>query len=150
MKKNNSVRVLNPLVVLKLLVVIVGLLMGAGQCYAQNIQYLLSNSTIPIGLSNRVTATAVEAQKVGVGIDVKLTGAGTSGIAFILDVSNDNTNWCATPIQFWRAANGATAVTHYTNFTVDAAPFLRWTIHNSNSVAVTNSTITMNAKKDYR
>lgn len=126
------------------------LLAGALQVQAQNIQYLLSNGTIPIGLSNRVTCTAVEAQKVGIGIDLKLTGAGTSGIAFILECSNDNTNWCTTPTQFWRAANGTTAVTHYTNFTVDAAPFLRWVIHNTNSVAVTNSTITMNAKKDYR
>lgn len=131
--------------------VVIGLVAGLTLgVQAQNIQYLVNNSTVPIGLSNVVTAVAVDGQDIAVQLDVKLTGAGTSGIALILEASNNNTNWSPTPIQFWRAANGATAVTHMTNFDVSAYPFLRWTIHNTNSVAVTNSTITMFTKKDYR
>lgn len=117
---------------------------------AQTVQYLVNNSTIPIGASNVVTAVAVEGQNVAVQLNVKLTGAGTSGIAAVLEASNDNTTWSPTTVQFWRAANGTTAVNHITNFNVGPFTFLRWTLHNTNSVAVTNSTITMIAKKDYR
>lgn len=136
---------------MKKLFSIIGLVAGlvlAAQ--AQTVQYLVNNSTIPIGASNVVTAVAVEGQNVAVQLNVKLTGAGTSGIAAVLEASNDNTTWSPTTVQFWRAANGATAVNHITNFNVGPFTFLRWTLHNTNSVAVTNSTITMIAKKDYR
>lgn len=130
-----------------IIVLVAGLSLGA---QAQSVQYLVNNGVVPIGASNVVTAVAVEGQKISVQLDVKLTGAGTAGVACILEASNNNSTWSPTPIQFWRAANGATAVNHITNFDVGPYTFLRWTIHNTNSVAVTNSTITMIAKKDYR
>ena len=125
---------------------VAGLSLGA---QAQNVQYLV-NGVIPIGASNVVTAVAVDGQKIAVQLDIKLTGAGTAGVACILEASNNNTNWSTTPVQFWRAANGTTQVSHLTNFDIGPYTFLRWTIHNTNSVAVTNSVITQITKKDYR
>lgn len=117
---------------------------------AQDQQYLLSLSgVVPIGASNVVTFAAVNGTTANFQLNTKLTGAGTSGIAVVLEQSNDNSTWSTTPIQFWRAANGATAVSHMTNFTL-TAPFYRATIHNTNSLAVTNSTISVVVKKDYR
>lgn len=108
-----------------------------------------SSGVIPIGASNVVTFTAIKGSSANFQLNTKLTGAGTSGIAVIIEGSNDNSTWASTPIQFWRAANGATAVGHITNFTLPY-PFVRATLHNTNSVAVTNSTITVVVKNDYR
>lgn len=126
------------------------MLASVGETSAQNVQYLLNNGVIPIGLSNVVTFTAVEGQEVSIQYDIKLTGAGTAGVCTVIEASNNNTNWSTTPYQFFRAANGATMVSHLTNFDVGPYTFLRATIHNTNSVAVTNSTITALVKKDYR
>ena len=116
---------------------------------AQDIIYLLNNGTVPIGLSNVYTFSAVRGADVTIQATTKLTGAGTSGIGYVIDTSVDNSNWSTTPNQFWRAANGATAVSHLTNFNITSAPFVRLTVHNTNSVAVTNSTITVNVKRLY-
>lgn len=119
--------------------------------HAQNVQYILNNDVIPITGSITSAVVAVEGQKIAVQFaSVKLTGAGTSGIAAIMDVSNDNSNWSTTPVQFWQAANGATAISHMTNFDIGPYCFLRFRVHNTNSVAVTNSTITLINKKDFR
>lgn len=117
---------------------------------AQSVQYLMANTTVPIGLSNIVSGlTAVKGSKISVHVhDLKLTGAGTSGVAFVLEASNNNTDWTTTTVQFWRAANGATAVGHITNLDIGPFSFLRWKIHNSNSVAVTNTTVTMIVKDE--
>lgn len=131
---------------LSLIGLVVGLSLGT---QAQNVQYILNNGVVPIGASNVVTFTSHVGNEIGVQINVGLTGAGTSGIALVFEQSNNNSTWSTTPIQFWRAANGATSVSHYTNFTINAAPFMRVTVHNTNSVAVTNSTITINNKRAY-
>lgn len=130
---------------------VLGLAIGLSlPAQAQDYQSLLdSTGVIPIGLSNVVTFVATKGSTVNFQLNTKLTGAGTSGLAVILDSSNDNSTWSTTPIQFWRAANGATAVSHSTNFTL-TAPYYRATIHNTNSVAVTNSTISVVVKQDYR
>lgn len=124
-----------------------GLSLGAR---AQEYQALLSSDgVVPIGGSNIVTFVATKGSVASFHVTAKLTGAGTSGLAVILEQSNDNSNWATTPVQFWRATTGATAFNHVTNFTL-TAPFYRATIHNTNSVAVTNSTISVVVKQDYR
>ena len=126
---------------------IVGLALGA---QAQDYQSLLdSTGVVPIGASNVVTFVANKGTVASFHVTAKLTGAGTSGLAVVLEQSNDNSSWATTPIQFWRATTGATAFNHVTNFTL-TAPFYRATIHNTNSVAVTNSTISVVVKQDYR
>lgn len=133
---------------MKKLLSLIGLVAGLTlSAQAQNIQYLLNNGVVPIGASNVVTFASHLGTEIGVQIDVGLTGAGTSGIAVVFEQSNNGTTWSTHPAQFWRAGNGATKVNHYTNFTINAAPFMRATIHNTNSVAVTNSTITINNKR---
>lgn len=124
-----------------------GLTLGA---QAQEYQALLAtDGVVPIGASNVVTFVAHKGSVVNFQLNTKLTGAGTSGLAVILEASNDASTWSTTPIQFWRAANGATAVSHSTNFTV-FAPFYRATIHNTNSVAITNSTISVVVQQNFR
>jgi len=124
-----------------------GLTLGA---QAQESQSLLATEgVVPIGLSNVVTFAANKGAVAHFQLNTKLTGAGTSGLAVILEASNDASTWSTTPIQFWRAANGATAVSHATNFTV-TAPFYRATIHNTNSVAITNSTISVVIQQNFR
>lgn len=123
-----------------------GLTLGA---QAQDYQPLLDTSgVVPIGASNVVTFAAHKGSVINFQLNTKLTGAGTSGLAVILEASNDASTWSTTPIQFWRAANGSTAVSHSTNFTV-VAPFYRATIHNTNSLAITNSTINVSVKQNY-
>lgn len=116
---------------------------------AQNLQYVLNNSTVPIGASNVTTLVSHVGNEVGIHANIKLTGAGTAGVYFTLEASNDNVNWATTQHNFWLAANGATAVQRYTNFTINAIPFLRMTVHNTNSVAVTNSYIIVNNKRTF-
>ena len=126
---------------------VAGLSLGA---QAQDYQSLLaSTGVVPIGASNVVTFAAVAGSTANFQMNTKLTGAGTSGVAVILEQSNDGSVWSTTPVQFWRASSGATAVSHMTNFTL-TAPFYRATIHNTNSLAVTNSTISVVVKRDYR
>lgn len=135
---------------MKKILTLIGLVAGLTlSAQAQNIQYLLNNGVIPIGASNVVTFVAHQGEKISVQTSFQLTGAGTAGLFFTFEASNDNTRWATTPFNFWRAANGATAVNHLTNFTVDAAPFMRLTVHNTNSVAVTNSYITVNNKRAF-
>lgn len=118
-----------------------GLTLGAK---AQNVQYILSGTqTIPAGLSNVTTFVGHMGREISVQATFNLTGAGTSGVACILEASNDNANWATTPVQFWRAGNGATPVLHLTNFTINASPFFRLTTHNTNSTIVTNVTLTI-------
>lgn len=124
-----------------------GLTLGA---QAQEYQSLLAaDGVVPIGLSNVVTFVAHKGSVMSIQSNTKLTGAGTSGLAVILEASNDNSTWSTTPLQYWRAANGATAVSHLTNFTA-TAPFYRATIHNTNSVAITNSTIGVVIQQNFR
>ncbi len=124
----------------------VGLTLGA---QAQNIQYILNSGVVPIGASNVTTLVSHVGPEVSIQTTFALTGAGTAGLFFILEASNDNSRWATTPHNFWRAANGATAVNHITNFNVGAYPFLRLTVHNTNSVAATNSYITVNNKRAF-
>ena len=135
---------------MKKLFSIIGLVAGLLSAQAQEFQSVLAaEGVIPIGLSNVVTIAATKGSVVSFQLNTKLTGAGTSGIAVIVEGSNDNSTWSTTPIQFWRAANGATAVSHVTNFTL-TYPFARLTIHNTNTLAVTNSTISAVVKQDFR
>lgn len=121
----------------------------ATRLYGQDIQYLLNNGVVPIGASNVFKAASHRGSNVVIQTAFQLTGAGTAGVAFVLEASNDYATWSSTPHQFWRAANGATEVKHATNFNIGGAPFLRITCHNTNSLALTNSTITLHNKPDF-
>jgi hypothetical protein len=100
---------------------------------------LAGTETVPASASNN-TAVVIktESAKVGLQWSFKLTGAGTSGVLFQSEVSLDNSTFATGPHSVWVAGNGTTAVTGITNFDFGPYPFVRFKIHNTNSVVVTN------------
>lgn len=106
-----------------------------------NTTLLSGTQTVPNAASN-VTAKIVKNQsdKVALQWSFKLTGAGTSGVLFQSEVSLDDSTYFTGPSSVWVAGNGTTAVTGFTNFSFGPYPFVRFRIHNTNSVVATNWT----------
>ena len=116
---------------------------------AQNIQYILSGTqTVPAGASNvNVSVPVAYSANANLQFSANLTGAGTSMARIIVDESNDNSTWNTAVRTFNWTANGTTPVHLTTNLVVNAAPFLRFSIHNTNSVPITNISFSVATKR---
>ena len=107
---------------------------------AQDYQVLRSGTqTVTGGTSNlQAVIKLKEAAQVSFQYSFKLTGAGTTGVLFSVDGSNDGQNWQSNITSWVRSGNGTTAVTGLTNFNFAATPFIRVLIHNTNAATATN------------
>lgn len=114
------------------------------------LQTLYADGTVPVVVSNVPNALidAKYAKDVSLQVQFKLHSAGTSGVAFVLDSSNDNVNWKTGTQNFWLAANGTTAVGTNINYAVNGLPYLRLAyVHNTNNAVVTNLIVTAFTKR---
>lgn len=79
----------------------------------------------------------------------KLTGSGTSAVAFTFDSSADGTNWHTGTLVLSVTAAGTSTVTAQTNWTVNALGYLRLnTVGNPNATTVTNLNVLLATKPD--
>lgn len=124
----------------KLLCTLLALMAFAVSASAQSYTALKRDTNTVLGGTSNLTETVrlSSSSQVSFQYSFKLTGAGTTGVLFSVDGSNDATNW-QTGIASWvRSGNGTTAVTGLTNFNFGATPFVRVQIHNTNAAVATN------------
>lgn len=94
-----------------------------------NTTFYTTNSTTYVARGNQL----------GIQVDFKLQGAGSSAVVFRFDSSLDGINWTASSILMTNTASATTLVTKTQTFDVGGVPYFRLTsINNGNATAVTN------------
>lgn len=140
----------------KLITILGALAMLATASHAQstnhanpNLYYLLSGvQTVPAGASNLNHSIAFwNSANVNMQFSANLTGAGTAVARIIIDESNDGVTWNSAVRTFNWTAAGATPVHLTTNLAINAAPYLKFSIHNTNSVPITNISWSLATKR---
>ena len=116
---------------------------------AAQAQYSIQTTTLNGGTNNvaasttnSVTAPVLAFTRSTYGVvqtTFKLTGAGSSTVVLTFDESVDNSNWDLATRTLSVTANGTTAVTGLSNYTLGGAGYLRLSsVENPNAAAITN------------
>jgi len=107
-----------------------------------------ATSTNTTYASSNWVASAVNAQKIGVSVTAKLTGAGTTATVYKFDASLDGVNWETAAYSLTITPAGTTAVTKTANFDLGGLAYIRLSsVENPNANAITNILIKTGSKK---
>lgn len=123
----------------------------AAQAQFRDTPVVITN-VVPATTTNTSPGTAIidatRVKDVSVQWVLRLTGAGTTAIPFVVQRSVDGANW-ATAFSISLTPSGTNYVTTTTNINAQAFPYFRvYSIQNDNASAITNLAVTYGVKRN--